>query len=125
VKRCTYWQKKLRIWDWTVALRICAEKELEMGGAAEISISEQSGVAYISILDPKYFPVGAIKQDMEVALVHELVHLRFFPDVRFKLEEVIANNLMEQAVERTAQALVELRRKGDDRDILKEDEVAC
>ena len=121
---CTYWQKKLRIYDWTIGLAIGRKDSFKVEGrAGEICITEANGSATILILDPVDYPKNSyIKQDMEVILVHELLHLRFFPDARNKQEELLGMLLMEQAIERTAQALVELRRSGKDKDVHKTDE---
>ena len=118
---CTYWQKKLRIYDWTIGLAIGRKDSFDVEGrAGEIHITEANGSAKILILDPVDYPKNSyIKQDMEVTLVHELLHLRFFPDARNKQEELLGMLLMEQAIERTAQALVELRRNGKDKDVHK------
>ena len=121
---CTYWQKKLRIYDWTIGLAIGRKDSFKVEGrAGEICITEANGSATILILDPVDYPKNSyIKQDMEVTLVHELLHLRFFPDARNKQEEVLGMLFMEQAIERTAQALVELRRNGKDKDVHKVEE---
>lgn len=118
---CTYWQKKLRIYDWTIGLAIGRKDSFEVKErSGEIHITEANGSATILILDPVDYPKNSyIKQDMEVTLVHELLHLRFFPDARNKQEELLGMLLMEQAIERTAQALVELRRNGKDKDVHK------
>ena len=121
---CTYWQKKLRIYDWTIGLAIGRKDSFEVEErCGEINISVANGSAKILILDPVDYPKSNyIKQDMEVTLVHELLHLRFFPDARNKQEELLGMLLMEQAIERTTQALVELRRNGKDKDVHKVEE---
>jgi hypothetical protein len=103
---CAYWQKVLRLRDWDIDARIerifdMPEKEIRGHVSYTIALKE----AIIQILDPNdYF-----KDDYspEQSLVHELLHVAF--------AEAGDATTVEQAVDATAKALVNLNRKGGDR----------
>ena len=77
---------------------------------ATSQISLQTEQALISILCHDDFPQGIFKQDFEVSLVHELLHipLMYFvhPD-----DNSIEHVLMEAFIEATAKLLVNLSRE--------------
>lgn len=65
--------------------------------------------AVIKILDPSDYPQTPFEQDMEISLVHELLHLHFAlfePKTDDSLEFLI----MESTIEQLANILVEMKR---------------
>ena len=95
---------------WNIALQICRERDMPIPnsqGTNQISLANEQ--ALISILDSSDFPNSPFTQDMEVSLVHELLHipLRYItePDTG-SIEEI----LLEAFIERTARLLVLLSR---------------
>lgn len=106
----TYWQKAMKLSDWDVRLKIVRQHDLLEGTQAMIESNHDHRIATVSICDPHdYQPQEFWPQDMEVSLVHELVHLTFWwlnPE-----KESLQQTLEEQSVEAVAQALVEQRRR--------------
>ena len=108
---CRKWQDFLRLshWDIAVCIRSSHDMPLQYSQAAN-HISLEHEKALISVLNPAEFPDGFFSQDMEVSLVHELLHipLMFFaqPD-----EDSIEHVLMEAFIEGTAKLLVNLSRE--------------
>lgn len=75
-KLCRQWQEKLGLAHWKIGLRICRAEELKMQNVqATNEISLTTECALISILDSKDYPDTPFEQDMEVSLVHELLHI--------------------------------------------------
>ncbi len=102
---CRYWQGVLRLQDWEVIVRY--ERHLDTEGRA--SISHDYKRAYIRIVDPIDWQNTWRPQDIEHALVHELLHLHFAP---FKTEnDSPLGAAEEQAVESLARAFVKMNRR--------------
>ena len=73
---CIEWQEKLGLSHWRIGLRICHAEELELKNVqASSKISLETECALISILDSSDYPDTTFQQDMEVSLVHELLHI--------------------------------------------------
>lgn len=111
---CGIWQRRLRLQDWDVKVRLVRERDLHNSnnqGECEWSISTKAAV--VRIIDPvDYSPDCAWPQDMERVLVHELLHLHFAP---FSAECGTAEDVaQEQAIHALSQALVELARRSDE-----------
>lgn len=75
------WQKRLRLQDWIIQVRIVREREMKLEGCqAEVSWTLENKTATIRMLDPlDYPPDSNIQQDMEDSLIHELLHLHLAP----------------------------------------------
>ena len=108
---CSQWQQYLGITHWDIALRICNSHDMPIPnstGANNISLCNEK--ALISILDPNDWPDTPFQLDMEVSLVHELLHIPLDyisqPD-KNSLEFI----LLEAFIERIANLLVTLSRK--------------
>ena len=101
-----YWAKQLRIQDWVISIKEHTDPE-EFHGFASIKHHFNSQTALLEYLDPQYIPedwTGV--RDLEVSVVHELLHTRFIWCIPTKK----INHFEEQAIEQTAQVLVALRR---------------
>jgi hypothetical protein len=109
---CAEWQKILRLQDWIINLRICRERDMsESDRNAEIEANLPKRMATIRILDPIDYPPGLVEeQDMELSLVHELLHIHLFPLFADREDEMrmVAE---EQAIEAISRGLIELHRK--------------
>ncbi len=111
---CSLWQKRLRLQDWTVVVRVVRRHEMalkDVQGECEWVLPRKQAV--IRLLDPvDYVPERIVPQDMETDLVHELLHLYFAP---FDADDGTLEEMhQEQAINAIGQALVALARKGAD-----------
>lgn len=108
---CVKWQNLLRLSHWAIGIRICRRNEMPLQEAqATNHISLTTEQALISILDSKDYPESIFSQDMEVSLVHELLHipLKYFTDPEQSSLEYIH---MEAFIEGMARLLVSMSRK--------------
>ncbi|UAK17567.1 hypothetical protein [Sporolactobacillus terrae] len=110
--KLNYWQKKLRLQDWQIAISIVRARDFELEECqGECHWNIQSKLAWIHILDPvDYEPNKAFPQDMEKTLVHELLHLHFAP-INADTENELIDVAQEQAIDLIARALVETERE--------------
>lgn len=71
------WQKRLRLDDWKIDVKIVRIWELEHGTLGHIDWSTPHKTAVIKVLNPADYelPPDKIPADMELTIVHELVHL--------------------------------------------------
>lgn len=112
-KLCRTWQKRLRLQDWDVRVSIQRTAAFgDCGVEGKCERCDQDRVAVIGVLHPEDHlqrrATGewlSTRQDMEVVLVHELLHLTLadwstpsYPAVEWVAKEV--------AIQRTAEALV-------------------
>ena len=115
-KACRYWQEKLGLSHWRIAVRFARLSEMKgegddrefYQGSNKFDIRVEC--ALIKICDPQDYPIDTpFEQDVEVTLVHELLHISvdYFarPDTTF-----IEHSLMEAFIDRMAWLLVELDR---------------
>lgn len=104
---CIEWQKILRLQDWDIIVQI-SRRDDTFGNSTmgQVRYHLELKQALIKIIDPIDYPANVIyPQDMEISLVHELLHLHFAP---FNAEEgTPAATAQEQAI---AKGLVGLRR---------------
>lgn len=109
---CEVWQKRLRLQDWTVVVRIVRGRELPDGAEGQVTWVLSRREALIKVRDPiDYLPEGMVPEDMEANLVHELLHLYFAP---FDAEDDSLEEMhQEQAINAISAALVALARGGD------------
>jgi hypothetical protein len=101
-----YWQRQLRLEDWDITIVV---PEHDPRCYAEIVHHVGHGTAKITLRNPAICPPDlAGNPDLEISLVHELLHLRFaFVGIK---KETPEEDLHELGIERTAQALVLLNR---------------
>ena len=111
-KQCAYWQRALRLQDWEVKLTVSRRSQFTMPrcqGVIDWVLPTRQ--AYITLLDPRDFPGTPFMHDIEVTLVHELLHLYVAP---FHADEdTLADHAQEQMIDALAQALVRLRKQAD------------
>ena len=108
-RQCKWWQGILRLSDWDTEVRVVRASGLSGDSQGEIIPFAQKRVAKVKILDPVDFcGETIIPQDMEVTLVHELLHLYFLP---FSIADGSPLDLaQEQAIDALSVALVSLSR---------------
>lgn len=113
-ERCAYWQKVLRLQDWKVRAEIARSMdfndERDCDGLCTAQRSRMR--AMIQIISPLDYPKdGLFGQDMEVTLVHELLHLHA---AGLGLEDgSIEQWTVEKMINQLSEALVELDRRVD------------
>jgi hypothetical protein len=102
------WQKRLRLEDWKIEVRIVRVWDLERGTLGHIDWSAPRKTALIKILNPADYelPKDKIAADMELSVVHELVHLHLSALPLNKS----SRRAEEQVVSLLADALVNLER---------------
>ena len=105
---CNKWQERLGLLHWDIGLRICRAEEMPLKNKrATIEISLETECALISMLDSADYPDTPFKLDMEVSLVHELLHIpmKYIADPKARSLEDIH---LEAFIERIARLLVQL-----------------
>lgn len=110
-KLCEKWQKRLGLSHWQVGLQISkAENMLLLDVQGTNLISLKTEQALITLIDPEDYPNTPFEKDMEVSLVHELLHipLKYFAQPN---PEGLEHSHMEAFIERTARLLVSLARE--------------
>ncbi|NWL89576.1 hypothetical protein DMN77_18675 [Paenibacillus sp. 79R4] len=107
--KCTEWQKILRLQDWIVIPKIKRGRDMpipDVCGSCCWDLTQR--MAAINILDPIDYPPDAIvPNDMELTLVHELLHLHFAA-----VEPEGASIAGEQAIESISWGVIALARRG-------------
>lgn len=109
-KLCEEWQNKLGLSHWRIGLRFCTVDEMPLQDTqATNEISLITECALISFLKNEDLPESPFEYDIEVSLVHELLHIPFN-----YICEPETNSLeyihMEAFIERVARLLVSLSR---------------
>ena len=100
------WQKRLRLEEWKIDVKIVRIWDLEQGTLGHIDWSVPHRTAVIKVLNPADYelPKDKIPGDMELSIVHELVHLHLSVLPLNKS----SRNAEEQVVSMIADALVNL-----------------
>jgi hypothetical protein len=109
----SYWQEKLGLSHWQIAVRIARARDLpeETDGCNDYQLETES--AAISILDPVDYPEGPFEQDMEITLVHELLHIPM-GYIANPEKESLEHIHLESTISRLARLLVMLKRGASD-----------
>jgi len=111
VERLAYWQGVLRLLDWKIQVQILPRYLIgDRVGATEWNDLRD---ARISLLHWEELNPSALENtDMEITLVHELLHLRFRDSVKGLIpDDSLHHDALEAAIEAVAQALVEMDRE--------------
>jgi hypothetical protein len=100
------WQKRLRLEDWKIEVKIVRVWDLEQVTLGHIDCSVPHRTATIKVMNPADYelPQDKIPADMELSIVHELVHLHLSALPLNKS----SRNAEEQVVSMIADALVDL-----------------
>lgn len=105
------WQTRLRLQHWEVKAGLHHSKDFDGGvQRGQNSYNKFTGESYIKICHPDDYPDGPFKQDIEVSLIHELLHLHFcYFEPEEEQQEFVA---WERCIETVARILVGLKRGG-------------
>lgn len=111
-ERLRYWQKRLRLQDWSIEVRIARLREMDQDCEAQVNWILSRKMATIQILDQVDYPPDTMgSRDMENDLVHELLHLHFAPiNVHFGESSQTYSTFEEQAIESIAYGLIHAER---------------
>jgi hypothetical protein len=105
---CAEWQERLRLQDWDIRLKIQRGREMHYdNNDGECRRIPELKIAYVYLNDPVDYD-GHWPYDMEVTLVHELMHIHW--NYCISDRDSAEYHLMEAAIECTAQALVTAKR---------------
>ena len=110
-KLCEEWRERLRLQAWDVDVGIYRASEFEIPNCCgENEWGNRNYMSTIRILDPVDYPKSNFKQDMEITLVHELLHLHF-EAFEPKDKDTLQYDIMERTIDRLAHTMVELKRQ--------------
>jgi hypothetical protein len=103
-----YWQKQLRMLDWVFTIEIMDDpKDFDCYGSMAHSLNNQQG--FLKLMNPEKIPTEWTGvRDLEVTIVHEMIHTRFIYAISPKKKK--KNYHQELAIESTAKALVANKR---------------
>jgi hypothetical protein len=102
------WQQRLRLEDWHIAVTLVRRESLPPETLGGIHWDKGKKTAEVWVLDPADYrlPLQAMLDDMELTIVHELVHL----DLASLPKGQASRSSEEQAVNGIAQAMLALDR---------------
>jgi hypothetical protein len=107
--RLAFWQQRLNLADWKISMVISHARELKPATLGNIHWDAAKKTAVIRVLDVSDYPVSCREAlpDVEMTLVHELVHLELSSLPRSQA----SRHEEELAVNRIADALLRLDRQ--------------
>lgn len=110
--RLAYWQKVLRLTDWTIKLNInCKPEEMALEEATGCTDwAEAAKTARIDILDPEYYGKRIVAFDFNKTLIHELLHLKM--SFWCQSDELISDRAMHQVIDDLAKAFASIEKGG-------------
>ena len=97
--RLQYWQRRLNLQEWKVAITMTRRDELKAGTLGGIRWDKSKRTASMAVLDPSDYtmPTSEMLKDMEFTVVHELIHLELAAlprsEASRRTEELAVNNL--------------------------------
>lgn len=106
-----YWQRRLFLRDWTVHLKLVREADVPMearGGVGWCTPCIQNKVATIDLLHPLDYK-KEWRCDLELTLVHELLHVHYAP-FEYKDLHTLEGIGQEQSINAISLALVNMKR---------------
>lgn len=110
-QRLAIWQQRLRLEDWRISIVMTRLSELPPKTLGGIHWDKSKKTATVYVLDPADYQLAhqAMLDDMELTIVHELVHL----DLASLPRGQASRSSEEHAVNGIAQAMLGLDRKKD------------
>ena len=105
------WQQRLKLGDWRISVVMVHRTELPPGTMGGIRWDKGKKSATVWVMDPSDYrlPFREMLDDMELTVVHELVHL----DLASLPRGQASRSSEEQAVNGIAQAMLKLDRRKD------------
>jgi hypothetical protein len=72
------WQQRLKLSDWRITWAMAHRSDLKPNTVGQIHWDKPSRSTSILVLDPSEYrmPINAMLDDMELTIIHELVHLK-------------------------------------------------
>jgi len=114
---CTWWQRRFGLTDWAIQVRF--KNMIDLNGEAMAQSHGNLGrrLGFIDISDPATRSNRSLPDDMEVSLVHEMLHIAFLAwhDLTGRISTVEADVCYEQPIDQLAETLVTLRRDSNHR----------
>lgn len=103
-----WWQRQLRLQDWDIRASVVRYYLDPDGALGRTKVHASTREAIVTLTDPAdHHPDSSdVDRDLEVTLVHELLHVAFPHDS----PDGSCSQDMERAIDSTARALVNLRR---------------
>ena len=111
-KLLKWWQKKLYLRDWDIEIHSVMPHEMaQTSRLGEVDYSAAAKEATIRICAPNPTLDDSVNQDIELTIVHELLHLHHIASQRL-IECGTAEDVMHEiAINMTAKALVNLKQR--------------
>jgi hypothetical protein len=112
-ERLRYWQHRLRLMDWVIFAEVCRMRDIDGIDARTIYVLPLKNARIWVGDETDYNPTVPLPLDMELNLVHELLHIvmgEITDDIE-REERGPKYNAMEQSIEAIAYALVHLERE--------------
>lgn len=108
-ERLSYWMKHLDLNDWRVSIVLSKRSDLKPKTLGGIRWDKKKKTAVISVLAPSEYrlPFDEMLSDLELTIVHELVHLELASLPRSEA----SRKSEEHAVNRLSEALLQLNRR--------------
>ena len=108
-ERLAVWQERLKLKDWQISIVMARRSDLKPKTLGATHWDKDKKSASISVLDPSEYnlPFPAILNDLELTIVHELVHL----DLAALPRSEASRSTEEHAVNKIADALLALDRQ--------------
>jgi hypothetical protein len=105
-----YWQRRLQLEDWNVAVFAVHPSDLRPRTLGNVHWDKEKKTAVIRVLDASDYqtPISATLNDLEFTIVHELIHLELASLPRSEA----SRSDEEYAVNHLADALIKLERMG-------------
>jgi hypothetical protein len=107
-ERLSFWQQRLNLQDWKVSITVCRSSDLRRQTVGNVHWDPKKKTAVIRVLDASDYEIGfpAVLRDVEITVVHELVHL----ELAYLPRNESSADPEEQAVNRITDALLKLHR---------------
>jgi hypothetical protein len=107
-EKLAVWQRNLSLEDWKISIVMCRRSDLKFKTLGGIRWDRTKRIAAISVLAASEYrlPVGAMLDDMEQTIVHELIHVHLSALPRSEA----SRRDEERAVNQIAKALLNLER---------------
>ncbi len=106
-----FWQGELALRDWHIVAAIKPRLEMGKENNADVAVTENRSCAFIRLIHPADSdPTEMEPYDMEIALVHEMLHVRLYPFLGYAAGSV-RDVAQEQTVHQTSVTLVRKERE--------------
>ena len=110
-ERLTDWRQRLNLGEWQISVVMTRRNDLKPKTLGKVRWDKHKKTAVVEVLDASDYTLlpNAILDDMELTIVHELVHLELASLPRSEA----SRSSEEHAVNQIAEALVKLDRRRD------------